>query len=114
MTNNGVSQNQPRAISGLGWLCSVDPFDSYDLQIIDYVRTPGRIHGGKHAGQPLDYSPGALAANPNPTPSPFPNLFENPALQYQAFINGSDVRSTYDHEGVAVDFTIRLRPQPSL
>ena len=117
VVNDCVSNNQFRATTGLGYSCnSVAPYDTYDLQIIDFVRTQSLANGGKHAGRPLDYNPGSLQPNPNPVVPSYATIFEDPTLKYQTFLlgpGGGAVRSTYNNEGIAVDFTIRLRPQPS-
>ncbi len=101
-----VSNNQYRAISGLG-LVSANQ-NSYDLQITDYVHQPGKTKGGLHAGEPLNV-PGVSGANPNAGSYTASSMFENITWPYQEFLTGSGIRQTYNKEGIAFDFTIRQR-----
>ena len=108
--NYAVSNNQWRALSGLGFSSSNG--SKYDLQISNFVWQEGRMYGGKHGGEPLD-KPGVLVANPNPfTASPATAVFENPNWMYEAFLPGQNnvTRPTYQSEGIACDFTFRQRP----
>ena len=106
LTNLAVSNNQYRAISGLG-LVSANQ-NSYDLQITDYVHQPGTTNGGLHAGEPLN-SPGVLGNNPNAASYAGSSMFENSTWPYEEFLSGSGPRPTYNQEGIAVDLTIRMR-----
>jgi hypothetical protein len=101
-----VSNNQFRAISGLGIVSSNK--NSYDLQITDYVHLPGRTNGGVHAGEPLD-SPGITGTNPNAGSYVGGSMYENLTWPYEEYLPGSGIRQTYNKEGIAVDFTIRMR-----
>jgi len=101
-----VSNNQYRAVSGLGIVSSNQ--NSYDLQITDYGHLPGRTNGGLHAGQPLD-SPGITGMNPNAGSYVSGSMFENTTWPYEEFLQGSGIRPTYNKEGIAVDFTVRQR-----
>jgi hypothetical protein len=116
--NMCVSQNQFRAISGMGftfseWNNKTFTRDiDYDLQITDYVHQPGRKNGGMHAGEPLTV-PGILGSNSTVVPYTVSTMTENTSLQYQEFGSSSQtsgVRPTYLNEGISVDFTIRTRP----
>jgi hypothetical protein len=105
-TNLCVSNKQYRAISGLGIISSNK--NSYDLQITDYVRQPGSTNGGLHVGEPLNV-PGTSGMNPNAASYAGSSMYENLTWPYQEFLTGSGVRPTYNKEGIAVDFTIRMR-----
>jgi hypothetical protein len=104
-----VSNEQYRATSGLGVISSNQ--NSYDLQITDFVHQPGTANGGLHAGEPLNL-PGLQGTNPNPFANTS-SMFENTTWPYIEFLQGAGIRPTYNTEGIAVDFTIRLRPQGS-
>ncbi len=113
-TNLCVSQNQWRAISGLGLntaLTSNPAVRYYDLQLTDFVYQEGRIKGGMHAGEPLPI-PGILKANPNGKTTTIQTMWENTTWSYQSFqtASGSVLRPTYQNPGAAVDLTFRLRP----
>jgi hypothetical protein len=119
-TNLTVSNKQYRAISGLGIVSTNG--NSYDLQITDFVRVPGKTNGGMHAGEPLN-NPGTTGTNPSSGSYPGPTMYENTTWNYQEFLTGSGIRptynagsttytyggTTYNSEGIAVDFTIRQR-----
>ena len=106
-TNLCVSHNQYRAISGAGLVSSNG--SKYDLQLTDYCHIRGRTNGGKHAGEPLDI-PGTSVSNPNPSLVLTNVLNENGTWPYDAFLNGGGgaVRPSYNNEGIAADFTVRL------
>lgn len=103
-TNCTVSNNQFRAISGLG----IDSSDQsmYDIQITDFVRLPGRSKGGLHAGEPLNV-PGQMGSNSAPYIGS--TMFENTTWPYQEYLLGSGIRPTYNSDGISVDFTVRMR-----
>jgi hypothetical protein len=106
-TDLGVSNKQYRATSGLG-IVSANK-NSYDLQITDNGRIPGRTNGGLHAGEPLN-NPGNNGTNPNSGSYVPGGMFENTTWSYLEYLTGSNaVRPTYNKEGIAVDFTIRMR-----
>jgi hypothetical protein len=110
LQNYVVSNNQWRALSGLGFNSS--NHSQYDLQISDFAWQEGRMYGGKHGGEPLD-RPGVLIANANPfAATPATAEFENPNWMYEAFLPGQNnvTRPSYQSEGIACDFTFRLRP----
>ena len=104
--NFGVSNNQYRALSGLG-LNSTNG-KHYDLQITDNARVPGRIAGGAHSGQPLT-NPAQIGGNATAPPYIAGSMYENTTLPYMEFQSGSGVRPTYNNDGVGVDFTMRMR-----
>jgi hypothetical protein len=106
-TDLSVSNKQYRAISGLG-ICSSNG-NYYDLQITDYVHVPGRTNGGLHAGEPLNAPPGLVGTNPSAGTYAGPTMFENITWPYVEFLKGSGIRPTYNKEGIAVDFTVRMR-----
>jgi hypothetical protein len=112
--NMGVSQNQWRAISGLGFDCLSPDGKSgncFDLQLTNFVYQEGRIRGGKHGGEPLP-NPGVLTTNPLAAVANPPTLLENTTWPYQSFTTNSGtpvVRPTYNNEGIAVDLAFRLR-----
>jgi hypothetical protein len=101
-----VSNNQYRALSGLGLVSKNG--NSYDLQITDYGRLPGRKNGGIHAGEPLNV-PGMMGSNPASASYVAGGMYENTTWSYQEYLTGSGVRPTYNSEGIASDFTIRMR-----
>jgi hypothetical protein len=103
-----VSNDQFRALSGLG-LVSTNGH-AYDLQITDFVRQSGRINGGLHSGEPLDL-PGQTGFYQNAPPYPGPNILENTTWPYLEFFKTTSgaLRPTYMKEGIAMDFTIRMR-----
>jgi hypothetical protein len=105
-TNMSVSNKQYRAITGLGIISTNK--NMYDLQITDFVRLPGRTNGGVHAGEPLNV-PGTLGNNPASGSYVSGTILENATWTYQEFLSGFGVRPTYNSEGTAVDFTIRMR-----
>lgn len=105
-----VSQNQYRAISGLGLKSENGSY--YDLQITDYGYVPGNTNGGKHGGEPLD-APGTTVMNSNTAGYTGNTLFENPTLAYQSFTTGpagGGPRPTYITDGIGLDYTLRKRP----
>jgi len=112
--NRCVSQNQWRAISGLGFDCpsaNGKSVDCFDLQLTNFVYQEGRIKGGKHGGEPLP-NPGVLTTNPAGAVATAPTLLENTAWPYQSFSTNTGtpvVRPTYNKEGIAVDLAFRLR-----
>ena len=101
-----VSNNQYRAISGLGLVSSNG--NSYDLEIDDYCRVPGLVNGGWHAGEPLNYT-GTTGSNPLSASYVASSITENYTLQYQEYLSGSGIRPTYNSEGIAANFTVRMR-----
>jgi hypothetical protein len=101
-----VSNNQYRAISGLGLASSNG--NRYDLQITDYVHLAGRARSGIHAGEPLNM-PGLTGGNAIASSYSGPSMFENITWSYLEFLAGAGIRPTYNNEGIAVDFTIRMR-----
>ena len=103
-TNLCVSNNQYRAISGVGIASSNGNY--YDLQITDYGHLTGKTNGGLHGGEPLNV-PGTSGTNANP--STYAGMYENITWPYQEFLTGAGIRQTYNNEGIAADFTIRMR-----
>jgi len=106
--NLSVSNNQWRATSGLGIISTNG--NNYDLQLTDFGRLLGRTNGGQHAGEPLNY-PGQTGANPNSGSYVPGSMFENYTWPYEEYLTGGGgaVRPTYNSEGIAIDFTIRMR-----
>jgi hypothetical protein len=106
--NLPVSENQWRAIEGLGYSSSNKSF--YDVQVTDFCYQPGRINGGRHGGEPLDGKvvPGNGTIISGGTP--VQTFYPNGALPYFAFLTGPGggaVRPTYQTTGIAMDFTFR-------
>jgi hypothetical protein len=102
-----VSQSQYLAASGMALqeFVNTPSQASYDLIIKDYCFTPGRMNGGKHAGEPFGQGGKII---------PFSQqgwLYEN-ITQMEEFPLGpaaGAVRPTYQTAGVAVELLIQQR-----
>ena len=105
-TQLSVSNNQFRAISGMGIVSTNG--NTYDLQITDFGRLAGRSKGGRHAGEPLNM-PGTNGSNGAGSTYTGNTMYENTTWPYVDYLSGSGLRPTYNSEGIAADLTIRMR-----
>lgn len=98
-----ASHNQVYTITGL--ISDSNKFE-YDITLRDFVRQPGRIKGGIHAGEPFPFE--NLPATPASTST---NLEEDPDTfaKFPLGTGADVVRPTYLKNGIAVELRFRRR-----
>ncbi|MFN8554778.1 MAG: hypothetical protein U0103_25175 [Candidatus Obscuribacterales bacterium] len=106
-----VSHKQWYAVSGL---LAIDESlgTAYDCSIRDFVYQPGRINGGKHAGEPLRIT--ADMASPADTDRNSISEDLANAVQFDAGPIGGAVRPSYSNPSVGVEIKFRKRSIPPI
>jgi hypothetical protein len=108
-----VAQNQLYSRSGIVYLGPATnppaPISMYDMYVKDYVYQPGRMLGGRHAGEvPGDPQPPFNNGPPDPSGREIDEL--NGAGTFPSGPPGGAIRPTYQQKtAIAVDLLFRVR-----